>query len=769
MTEARAMIVSTAVICAAVGGFAISPANAEPTTETHFDRLDEIIVTARRREEDPQRTPVSVVAFTGPELEQRSVTNLRDLQGFVPNLTLAPQQNVGEGAGNIFIRGIGQEDFIAGTEPGVALYIDGIYIGGTRGTIFDLSDIERIEVLRGPQGTLFGKNSIAGAIQIVLTKPQPHLDARAKVIFGSFHRNEQRAMLNIPINERLQSRLSLLRVDRDGFLIRRAPPFDPRLIPPLDLRREGGENNLAARFQLRWEPADRLIVDVAGDALRRRGPQSAHRLEAVDQRSIGILAINRLIERRLLPGPTLTDAHLPRGFYETYATGRQGIAIDGRGLSGTVQRNIGPGALRLILSYRTQSTLLSTEADGVWFDIENTEFDDDLRQLTSELKYDHKIGKFDLTAGLFLMGERTRSNPTRGLRGNGTLYTCGCFYPPNGRPVLNTATRNLRTLSRAAYAQTSWSISPVINVNLGGRLTAEMKSARSAMIQVDPDTLLPTDIVSGAAAARDRWSAFTYRAGFDFQPSRDVFLYASAAKGFKSGGFNVRIVSALPNLGLTSYDPETNSTFEIGLRSEWLDRHLRFNATLFRGTYRNLQLRQQKVISGIITSQVDNAGKARIEGIEAELEAVPIDRLRVRAAYGHLAARYLDVSDVPGVTLDSRFQRTPSHSFAGTLTYVVPARAGSLTLNGDYTYRSKEQFQIISSPYDQDGYGLASARATWRPARTNWSLSLFGTNLTNRQYRVAGRGNGSIAGSPRQIGISLEIGLGSREEHMVRQ
>ena len=763
----RRRIVNSTILWAAIGGIAAGApeASAETSNEPQVDRIEDVIVTARRREEQLQRTPVSVVSFTGAELEARSVTNLRDLQGFVPNLTLAPQQNVGEGSGNIFIRGIGQEDFIAGSELGVALYLDGVYSGGTRGTIFDLNDIERIEVLRGPQGTLFGKNSTGGAIQIVSVKPQPLTGARGRFTFGSFERNEQRAMLNLPIGDQLLSRLSLLRVSREGFMVRLPPPFDPVLLPPLDLSREGGESVVAARLQIRWQPRDGLLVDLAGDASRKRNPQSAHRLERADPQSSGILAINQLIALGLLPGPQINDANLPRGFFETYATGRQKVAIDERGLSATALRELSSGSLRLILSYRTQSTLLATEGDGVWFDIENTEFNDDLRQFTSELKYDGVIGPIDLTAGLFFMDQRTLSSPTKGLRSNGTLYTCGCFYRPDQRPELSTIARDQETKSRAAYIQGAYQIAQRLSASLGGRLTRESKSIESNVILVDGDTLIATDTVLESGAARDSWTSFTYRAGLDFQASEDIFLYASAAKGFKSGGFNIRTVSGLPNLGMTSFEPETNLTFELGLRSQWLDRHLRFNATVFRGDYRNLQLRQQKVINNTVTSQVDNAGEARIQGFETELEALPVTGLKLRAALGRLHARYLDVSAVPGVTRDSRFQRTPSHSFAVSASYIWPVRRGFLTVDGSYTYRSKEQFQIVSSPYDQSGYGLASARVTWRPAAADWSLSIFGTNLTNRHYRVAGRNNGTIVGMPRQLGITLEVGFGESVDH----
>lgn len=748
----------SAVIFALAGLGGMPEAASAQDSTAHLDRLDEIVVTARRRAEDLQQTPVSVLAFSSEDLEARSVTNLRDLQGFVPNLTLAAQQNVGEGAGNIFIRGIGQEDFIAGSEPGVGLYIDGVYVATTRGTIFDLNDVERVEVLRGPQGTLFGKNSTGGAIQVVSVKPQPGPAARIGATVGSLNRAEVRLMLNQPLADGLMARLSLQRVSRDGHMVRLAPPFPSALLPGLDLRREGASNNLAGRLQLRWLAGEHLTLDLAAEATRKRNTQSGHRLEVLDTGASGLIAINRLIQLGHLPGPKIDDATRPDGFYETYAAGRQANDIDSRGISITLSRDVAPGALQLIFAYRTLTTHLATDTDGLWFDIANTEFHDNQRQFTAEAQFIGTTGNVDFTAGLFSLLERTRSYPTSGLRANGTLYTCNCFYPPDRRPLLSTASRSLKGESHAAYGQASIRLAPGLSATLGARLTYEAKSVDAAIIEIDPDTLLSTGAVRDSGALRDNWSAFTYRVGAELQATRELMLYASLSKGFKSGGFNVRLLS-LPNLGLTAFGPETVRTFELGLRSQWFERRLRLNATLFQGEYRNLQLRQQKIIAGVTTSQVDNAGRARIRGAEVEIEALASPRLKVRAAYGHLAARYLDTGNVPGLTLDSQFQRTPSHSFAASGAYTVPLSGGSLIFNADYTYRSKEQFQIVASPVDQSAYGLASARATWRPAKGSWSLAIFATNLTGQYYRVAGRNNTSIAGQPRLFGIQFEATL----------
>ena len=737
-----------------------SPALAEDAPSAHQDRLNEIVVTARRIQENQQKTPLSVIALTAEDLDALSLTSLRDLQGFVPNLTLAPQQNVGEGAGNIFIRGIGQEDFIAGSEPGVGTYLDGVYLASTRGAIFDLVDVERIEVLRGPQGTLFGKNSIGGAIQIVTAKPQTNRHVRVRVTLGSFERFDAGLVLNQPLSSQLLARLTLQSNRRDGFLRRLPPPFPLSQIPDLDLQAQGGEDTSFGRLQLRWLASEGLTIDLAGDATRKRNPQSAFHVETL-RGAPGILPINLLISLGRLPGPTLDDLILPSNFYETLAANAQRADIDTRGLSLDISRDTGPGRLRLILAHRSQRTFFTMDGDGLWYDIASTEFHDSQRQSSAEAQYSGKFGVADITAGLFWLSDRTKSHPTDGLRANGTLYLCNCFYEPDGRPQLDTAKRRLTGESRAIYGQATFHLSRQLSATVGARFTHERKSVEGEVILIDPDTLLPTETVLDSGRAKDSWNAFTWRAGAEFQATRDVMLYASASKGFKSGGFNVRLAN-LPNLGLTPFAPETARTFEIGLRSEWFDRRLRLNATIFTGNYRNLQLRQQLIIDGNLTSRVDNAGLARIRGAEVEVEAVPSPRLNLRAAYGHIDGRYLEVSGVPGLTLDSDFQRTPRHSFAASLSYTAPLRDGSLSLNVNFTYRSKEQFQITAFAYDQPAYGLTSARLAWRPTNDRWSIALFGTNLTGRHYRVAGRGNATILGAPRQFGVQLETKFGNQ-------
>ena len=740
--------------------------SADQVLEPKKDHLEEIVVTARRRPELLQRVPVSVIALSEKDLEARSVTNTRDLQNFIPNLTFAPSQNVGEGAGNIFIRGIGQEDFGIGAEPGVGFYVDGVYFARPLGTILNLTDVARIEVLRGPQGTLFGKNTIGGAINVVSTMPRDVRESHFSIIAGNYDRVELRGVANEPISDKIFLRLSIGIVSRDGYLRRLPPPVPIAQLEQVNQarfnsRNEGDDQSQGGRLQLRWLITETLSADLSLDGSRRRNRQGATHLDAIDPRFGIFPQINRLIREGKLPGPEIANNLSPNDFLRTHASGETFTNQDFWGASALLTKQLGTNTLKFIGAYRGLRSRIRTDTDGLYFDIAPSDLNANQRQFSGELQFAGGTDRLSYTAGIFLLGERGRLPPTSSIM-NKILYTCGCYYAPGSPPLFTTEPRQLRSGSYAAYAQGNYKITDRLSATLGGRYTHEKKKLDGKVLLLDAG-LEPTNIVVATGTNSDQWNAFTYRAGLEYQATPDVMAFGSIASGFKSGGFNVRGAPELPNMGFASFKPETARTYEIGLRSEWLQGRLRINATLFQTNYHDIQLRQQTLIAGVFTTLIENAAKARIRGAEVELTTAPLKGLTVSAAYGHLDPKYLDVGQVRGLTLSSRFQRTPRHSFSGSVNYEVPLRSGTLELHGDYSYRSKEQFQVIPAMNDQAGYGLLGARLTVRTRDKDWSFALFGTNLTDERYRTAGRGTlinqvglaYSSIGMPRQVGLQI--------------
>ncbi len=768
---ASAFVISTAHAQETVTAPTASKASGEgpldPAAEkSSCDGLNDIIVTARRRNEPLQRVPVSVIAFKEADLESHSVTNLRSLQNFVPNLTISASQNVGEAAGNVFIRGIGQEDFAVGAEPGVGFYVDGVYFARTTGTLMNLTDISRIEILRGPQGTLYGKNTIGGAINLISVMPQPAWEVRSSLILGNYDRVELRGVLNAPLSGDFFVRLSVGIVSRDGYL-RRLPPPVP--LGPLEQvnkasinsEPEGDDRSQAGRLQLRWLITDTLTADLSLDGSRKRNTQGATHIDAIDPRFGVFRQLNRLIREGKLPGSEITSDFPPDSFLESYATGRNLTNQDLWGISTILTKDLGSATLKFIGAYRGLRSHVSTDLDGLYFSIIESEIKAKQHQLSGELQLAGATDALSYTAGLFAFGERSELPPTNGFL-NEVLYTCGCFYTADNLPQFTDSRRRLGSDSQAGFAQGTYKLTGALSITLGARYSHERKTIDGEAFRLDGD-LQPTDMIVGTGTNRDGWESFTYRAGMEYQATPNLMTYGSIARGFKSGGFNSRAAPDLPNLGFFAFKPETALTYEAGLRSEWLNRRLRFNATLFYTDYENIQLRQQTIVAGKATTLIENAARARIKGAEVELTAAIIEALTLTAMYGHLDPRYLDVGQVPGLTLASRFQRTPSHSFSASIDYKSQFRWGALELHGDYSYRSKEQFQITAAMNDQEGYGLLGARFTFRTRDDDFSFALFGTNLTDERYRTAGRGTlinqtgiaYSSIGMPRQFGVQV--------------
>ena len=727
-------------------------------------QVDEIIVTARRRPEQLQRTPSSVIALSGRDLESRSVTNLRSLQNFVPNLTFAPSQNVGEAAANVFIRGIGQEDFGVGAEAGVGFYVDGVYSARSLGMIANLLDVERIEVLRGPQGTLFGKDTIGGAINLISVAPQPAKERRASFIVGTGRRAELQTVLNEPVSGALLLRFAFSIVSRDGYLRRVALPAGTRHAVErangrkFDLRPEGDDRSQGARLQLRWLVSDTLTADFTVDGSRRRNTQGAIRLDLIDPRFGLFPDINQEIDEGDLPGPEISNDLVPRDFFESYATGNNFTDQDFWGASVVISKLLRANTLKFIGAYRALRSHIGTDDDGLYFDVSTTDIRVKQHQLSGELMLNGETGRTTYTAGLFALHERPAILPTSA--DTDVLYTCGCS--PGDLPILTTVKRDLSGQTISGYAQGTYRLTDRISATLGARYSHETKRLDGAEYLLDAE-LEATESLVASGHARDSWGSFTFRADAQYQAADDLLVYGSVAQGFKSGGFNVRGNPDRPNMGFDSFRPETALTYELGFRSEWFRRKLRLNATLFNTEYHDIQLRQQAIIDGQFDTLIQNAGKARIRGAEIELAAVPFEGLMLSAAYGHLDPKYLDVGTVRGLSLDSQFQRSPRHSFTVSGDYELPFPSATVELHADYGYRTKEQFQILPAVNDQQGFGLLSARITLRPRNRRWAVAVLGTNLTNEHYRTAGRGtlirtagfSYSSIGMPRQFAVEF--------------
>jgi len=696
--------------------------------------LEEIIVTARKREESLQQVPVSVTMLSSANLEARSLTSLKDVGQFTPNFSFSSHGQSGSTAGLVYIRGIGQSDPHITNEPGVGIYVDGVYLGRMQGIDLEMMDLDRIEILRGPQGTLFGKNTIGGAVNIVSTKPTNDLSGRLQVTTGRYDRIDANASLNLPIvDDRLAIRLSGSTRNRDGYG-RRA-----------DGAQMGDVDSLSGRASVLWTPSDSLEVIAALDGSRSREAGAVRKLVATSQ-SETITVMN------MFAAEPFDDRWLTGSDFTNYATGGNASESDLWGTSLTATWTSGNYNIRSITSYRNNETYYAVDPDASPITIINETSRSKQDQFSQEFQINGSSfeDRLEWVAGLYYFTEE------------GSVSIADLVLEPiqlaTGMELNFNTDLHIENKSYAAYGQGTFSVTDKLKLTAGLRYTYEKKYGDTYRYRpVSEDALIPF------TALRKSWEAFSPRIGLDYQWNPDVMTYVSAAQGFKSGGFNGRADAAN---GFTAYNPEKVWTFETGLRSDLLDRKLRFNATAYVSKYRDIQYTVIKGgTDGQPSSQVDNAAKATIKGLEMELIAVPAQGLALNAALGLTDADYTQVDPGSDITTASHFIKTPKWTTTIGAQYIASINDRfELISQIDYAYRSKTYHDAANSALGtQKAYGLLNGRLTFQPSDGPWSVAVFGTNLTNKHYIQAATDFLSSLGfaevqyaRPREWGASLQ-------------
>lgn len=729
---------SILAIAAALGSLSQSAAAQSNPSDDIVGGIEQIFVTARKRAERLQETPLAITAFTAESLSKRSVFALDGIGDYTPNLVFdkGNGNTGGSSSAQIYIRGVGQADFLFTTEPGVGIYVDGIYLPRAIGSIMDLIDFERIEVLKGPQGTLFGKNSVGGAVNIVSRRPGEELSGRIEAILGRFDRIDVRGNLNVPlVEDKLAASIAISSQDMDGYIDRVE-----------DGGTLGGVNTKGIRGQLLWNAAEGFEVHLTADYTRRRDDSIANTLVAVDQGGSLIGLWNALVAPAL--GVTYDDRFVPDDPFTSQGTGPNFSDLDIWGLSATATLERGNFIFKSITSYRHQDAMFGSDSDHSPITYFEQSVDDDQEQFSQEFQINgtHFDGRLDWVVGALYFHED-------GLSTYRVLFAPGLFgaleaLPPGIIPGLGGAgnpihpgldfdgavSAGIDNDSYAAFSHFNFDITGKLSVSGGLRYTHDEKDFDSVFERFE------AGVITHDVSVGDDWSAWTPKIGFDYNWTENIMTYVSAARGFKSGGFNGRPTSAF--VASRTFDPEFVWTYEAGIKTETADRRLVLNGAVFYSDYTNLQLLAIATDDfGGIVALVENAGEAEIKGFELELNAAPIDALRIDAGLGFLDAKYtqLDAS-VTSITLDSELVKTPEWSFNIGADYTVPIGNGfSGTLRVDYSYRSRTQHVADNNPLlEQDGYGLLNLRVTFGPEDRSWELAAFGTNITNELYITNG-------------------------------
>lgn len=721
-----------------------------------------IVVTARKRSENLQDTPIAITALTGEMLEERQISNVAEVGQFAPNVNIQPVANLSGSSASLtaFIRGVGQTDFQITSDPGVGVYIDGVYMARSVGALLDMADIASVEVLRGPQGTLFGKNTIGGAIVVNSNLPSNDFELSAEVATGRFNRADVRGIVNVPLTDTLAVRAVASYETRDGYMTRL-----------LDGGRQGNKDSFGARIALKWDATPDFTAILSADVNIRREESAANTLLQIDDSATfnpfapsAMYWWNKVRsgsdcgadgELAPLSNPAcVTSRWVTDDIDTTWSNAINQSDFDLWGTNLTLDWDIGDFSIKSISAYRDQKSKFYYDLDGTPIPLLLSIEDIQIWQFSQELQFNGSLldDRLNFTSGLYYLKEKgVESNPgdfgfadfiAGGKVDNDSYAAFGQFtYEVTDRLSITPGIRYTNETKR--YDPTDRTITvdytagfipgfpDGVYVSLSRCVVARMPQPPSPFCEADPvfnpsgRQLLPAVEVS------TKVKEWTPALSVDYEVTDDLLAYASYSKGFKSGGFVQRVFPAEPVTPV--FDPEFVETYELGLKSELLDRQLRLNFAAFSSNYDGIQI----VVQEGLGPKLRNAGSGRINGFEIEGEAVPADWFRLNFGVGYLDAYYRSVSpDAVAVTLDSRFAFVPEWTASASFSAdVYESNVGFLTLNGNWSYQSSTFKDAANNPQlFQPAYSVLGASVSFSDFDDHYKITAGVTNIGDERY-----------------------------------
>lgn len=809
---------STAALAVTLAGLAATPAGAQAKAPADGNTITEVVVTAQFRSQNLQQTPLSITAVNAETLEARGQVSVADITNQAPNVTLKPASGPFGPSLQGFIRGVGQYDFNPALEPGVGMYVDDVYYSTLTGSIFDLLDLDRIEILRGPQGTLAGQNSIGGSVKLYSKKPSGAGGGSVEVKYGSYNRTEVRASGDFTVvPDQLFVRIAGVSNHSDGFVTR----YDYRCTHPTattvpsfvtgtscKLGTEGGKAYDAVRLAVRWTPTERLEVNVVADTTHDASEPSALTLLYVGSSAApgtgpGINPIANIAPpiAALPPGggsPNQSIGGIPFGTatgsafisyspfgawaqdtfstspyvnYSTYFNTRpvDGTApwaaplenkVNGAGISGTVDYRLTDSlAIKYIAAFRRYTADWSVDEDGTPIGLAQLHNQVQHWQQSHELRLNGKVlDRVDFTLGGFLFDQKTHYNGRIELPGF-------AFLEKDAVPAS----------SWAVFANADWKVTDRLDLILGARHTDMEKQFIFGRLGVPgntyPSGASPQVSPLNGSIGRSKNSRDDYRAVVQYQWTDSIMTYAQVATGFKGAGVNPRpffVQQELPFL------PESLTAYEAGVKSTLFDHRVRLNASAFFNKYKDILITianctaQAGAGFGVPCAMPVNAGEAEVKGFELEGEAHPIDGLTLDASYSMLDFQYTKLSAgalAAGITTGMRTAFTPKQKYSLGAQYEIPLGGmGTLTPRLDYSYQGELFSQPLNSAFTRvAAYGLLNGRLTWRSADRDWQAALEVSNISDKLYYLSvfdNRGSTrdvmGAPGMPRTYTVSLK-------------
>lgn len=729
---------------------ALSSASGTMANDTFsIEGFEDIVVTAQKREESLQDIPLAISAFTGDQIREDGIASLEDIGSRTPGMVFAA---FSAGQPEIAIRGIGTKEDGAAASDSTVVSIDDVYIAARTAQVFDMFDLERVEVLRGPQGTLYGKNSIGGSINFISSKPSEKTEIRIRQTLGDYGRNDTGALLSGALSDTVFGKVSFSRRESDGFI---------KHIASGDTW--GEQNTLAWRAQLRWLATESVEVqfslDGADDEL---GASNREPVGGVGRSGNGDnldpVAVNIALGGANDPHSSLAETE--------GATER-----DVEGYSVRLTWNLENMTFTSITAYRESqfdwiedseglppatSGPTGAASDGFFLDVSDAAVET-TEQLTQEFRLTSAgESSIDWLVGLFYSAEDIKRRET-------FIFT--------SFPSTQTSHQQNESTSWALYGQSGFKLTDTLSLTTGLRYSNEEK-----------DIVVSND-VDGAAVllqpfapieASDEWGNVSGRLALDWIVAEDALVYASLATGFKSGGYTGSASTA--ERATTPFDSEKATNLEIGMKSQWWDNRLRLNVSVFYTDYEDLQVTRFFLPAGGTFGEfiTENAATATIDGVEIEFTILPLEHLELGGSFAYLSTEFNDFN--PTTANDDGAGNPTIPDYSGNKLRQAPRKTASFY--GKYTWELGDsgtvsaklnyRFQGLSF-YDPDNndlttipqYRIWDARLAWTSLDEHWELAGWGKNVGDEEYRthIFSQRGGEIAfapyGAPATYGVSM--------------
>ena len=740
------------------------PAPPAPAAPPPSNAIGEIVVTAQFREQSLQKTPIAITAVNAQMLENRNETSVAQVAAQAPNVTLAPNGAAFGASMVAFIRGIGQTDFNLALEPGVGIYLDDVYYPTLTGSLLDLLDLDRVEILRGPQGTLAGKNSIGGAIKLYSVKPNGNDGGYLEGTFGSLDRLNARGAADFTIvPDKLFVRISADTENHRGYITR----YDYSCLNPGSnlpthqvgdgcvLGHDGSQSVANGRIAVRWVPTDKLEVNLTGMFTNDQSSVQANTLVKVAPGALD-LPFQTVFTTGVNGQPVFFGPQfIPKNPYTSYATYTSSACSLIFGCDPYSPITVPPinffkqGTGDLTIDYKLTPNLSLKSITGVqYYENQFAEQTDASpigveillqrqvhHSLTQEFRANGNIGTvLDYTVGGFYLDQNGGLNARVGLPWVGFDFIHG----PDQTPA-NT---------KAVYGDATWHVIQNVDFSAGLRYSDENKTYVYFRHNADGSIITSPTGYNGEVFGLNGTTAYfhgtrlDYRVALQWQVTPDLMAYVDTATGYKGGGVNPR--PFVPTQAI-AFQPETLTAYEGGVKMYLFDRRMRLNLAGFYNFYDNIQLTltscpaQSGGNAAIPCALPANVGSAHVSGFEAETEIHPIGGMEIDGSFSYLGFQYTSILNTAatGITLGMTTPYTPEWKWSVGAQYTFGLGGyGTLTPRADASYQSSEFANPINDPaWNQiAGYTVLNLRLTYRAPVGGWQTWLEVTNVTNKLY-----------------------------------